>query len=135
VIPSALAVLVNFALMGWLGIPLGVATSMFAGMTLGMGVDFAIHLLERFQLARAAGLARDPALSQAVAGIGPAVLTNAFAVAVGFGVLMLSQVPANARLGLLVVLGVLNCLFATLLVLPVLLRLWTPDGPATERNG
>ena len=39
VLPSALAVLINFAVMGWMGIPLGVATSMFAGMTLGIGVD------------------------------------------------------------------------------------------------
>ena len=36
-LPSALAVLIKFAAMGWLGIPLGVATSMFAAMTLGIG--------------------------------------------------------------------------------------------------
>lgn len=42
VLPSALAVVINFAVMGWFGIPLGVATSMFAGMMLGIGVDFAI---------------------------------------------------------------------------------------------
>ena len=30
VIPSTLAVLINFAVMGWMNIPLGVATSMFA---------------------------------------------------------------------------------------------------------
>ena len=45
VIPCALSVLLNFAVMGWLNIPLGVATSMFAAMTLGIGVDFAVHVL------------------------------------------------------------------------------------------
>ena len=53
---------------------------------------------------------------------GPAVLTNTLAVSLGFGILMLSQVPANARLGLLTVLGLVDCLIATLLLLPVLLR-------------
>ncbi len=133
VLPSALAVLVNFAVMGWLGMPLGVATSMFAGMTLGMGVDFAIHLLESFETEHATGLAADAALIRAVAKVGPAVLINAGSVAVGFGVLMLSQVPANARLGALVVLGIGNCLLASLLVLPVIFRLWPPRA-STGRN-
>src|SRR6185437_15101269 len=35
-LPCALAVLIKLAVMGWYGIPLGVATSMFAAMTLGI---------------------------------------------------------------------------------------------------
>src|SRR5262249_24317612 len=101
VIPSALAVAATFAVLGWGDIPLGVATSMFAGMTLGMGVDFAIHLLEQFQAARADGAGLDEAVCGAVGRVGVAVIINALGVALGFGVLMLSQVPANARLGLL----------------------------------
>ena len=38
--PASLAVLWLFGLMGWLGIPLGVATSMFCAITLGIGVDY-----------------------------------------------------------------------------------------------
>ena len=59
-LPSALAVLVKFAVMGWAGIPLGVATSMFAAMTLGIGVNCAIHLLEGFRQARAGGTSPKP---------------------------------------------------------------------------
>jgi len=124
VIPSALAVAINFAAMGWLGIPLGVATSMFAGMTLGIGVDFAIHLLEGHAAAVATGATRLEALSRSMALTGPPVLVNTIAVSCGFGVLMLSQVPANSRLGLLVVLGLVDCLVASLLILPVLLHWW-----------
>ena len=64
VLPSALAVLVKFAVMGWAGIPLGVATSMFAAMTLGIGVNCAIHLLEASAQARAAGASPADALSR-----------------------------------------------------------------------
>ena len=124
VIPSALAVAINFAAMGWLGIPLGVATSMFAGMTLGIGVDFAIHLLEGLGSAGAASGTKLEALSRAMALTGPPVLINTLAVSCGFGVLMLSQVPANSRLGMLVVLGLVDCLVASLLILPVLLHWW-----------
>ena len=122
VLPCALAVLANFAVMGWIGMPLGVATSMFAGMTLGIGVDYAIHLLERYRMVRRQGGETDAALAEAVTTTGPAVLVDALAVALGFGILTLSQVPANARLGGLVVLSIVGCLAATLLVLPALLR-------------
>ncbi len=59
-LPSFLAVLIKFAVMGWADIPLGVATSMFAAMTLGIGVNCAIHLLEGFDRARAAGQSQRP---------------------------------------------------------------------------
>ena len=133
VVPSTLAVLINFAVMGWLNIPLGVATSMFAGMTLGIGVDFAIHVLEGFGLARAGGLSPDKALSESMARTGPAVVINTVAIALGFGVLTLSQVPANSRLGTLTILGIVNCLLASLLLLPVLLHWWPLGGTAAHK--
>jgi hypothetical protein len=144
VLPSTLAVVINFAVMGWFGIPLGVATSMFAGMTLGIGVDFAIHVLEGYGLARADGLSLADAMNRAMSLTGPPVLVNTIAVSLGFGVLMLSQVPANARLGMLVVLGLVDCLIASLLLLPVLLHWWPlknprehekPPSPSTPRTG
>ncbi|MHC4611672.1 MAG: hypothetical protein ACYS7M_15125, partial [Planctomycetota bacterium] len=53
---------------------------------------------------------------------GPAVLVDALGVALGFGVMTLSQVPANARLGALLVMSIVGCLTVTLLLLPALLR-------------
>jgi len=123
-LPSLLAVTIKFAVMGWADIPLGVATSMFAAMTLGIGVNCAIHLLEGFSQARAGGKSPPDALSQSLRLTGPPALINTLAVSLGFGVLMLSQVPANARLGLLLVLGLVNCFIASLLLLPMLLHWW-----------
>jgi predicted RND superfamily exporter protein len=121
VLPSTLAVLLNFAVMGWLGIPLGVATSMFAGMTLGIGVDYAIHLLSRLDRARADGLAGEAALSAALGSSGPAILIDTLAVGLGFGTLLLSQVPANVRLGGLLLLSLFVCFAATVTLVPALL--------------
>ena len=64
------------------------------------------------------------ALSRTMSLTGPPALINTLAVSLGFGVLMLSQVPANARLGLLVVLGLVNCFIVSLMLLPVLLHWW-----------
>ncbi len=118
VLPSTLAVGATFSIMGWFEIPLGVATSMFASMTLGIGVDYAIHFTERFR-ATAPGANK---ATQAVAAMrlaGPAITIDALCVAVGFGVLTISQVPANARLGALLAVGLITCLVATILLGPI----------------
>ncbi|MFQ5655127.1 MAG: RND family transporter [Planctomycetota bacterium] len=128
VLPCALALAANFAVMGWLGIPLGVATSMFAGMILGIGVDYAIHLLERFRAAAAAGSSPEEACGEALAVAGPAILIDGLAVACGFGVLILSQVPANAHLGALAVVCIASCLAGSLLLAPALLMGRRPGG-------
>lgn len=120
VVPAALAVLLDFAAMGRLGIPLGVATSMFAGMTLGVGVDYAIHFLARASCLRREGLEDETALAQALAVTGPAILIDSTSSILGFAVLLLSQVPANHRLGGLLALSLTVCVLATLWVVPAL---------------
>ncbi len=123
VVPAAFAVLLNFAAMGWLGIPLGVATSMFAGMTLGVGVDYAIHLLARASSLRREGMGDEAALASSLAATGPAILLDSASSILGFGVLLLSQVPANHRLGGLLSLSLGVCVLATLWVVPALAAL------------
>jgi predicted RND superfamily exporter protein len=132
ILPSSLAVLLNFAVMGWVGMPLGVATSMFSAMTLGIGVDYAIHLLERYRLSRAGGQDVRTALTGAVATTGSAIFVDTLAVCLGFGILILSQVPANARLGGLLVLSLINCFVATMLILPAILSVRSRHSQATR---
>jgi len=126
VIPSTFAVLVVLAAMGVFGVPLGVATSMFAAMTIGIGVDYAIHLLERLRRNRAAGLDDASALLDALRVTGPAIAVDACAVILGFGVLLFSEVPANAALGGMLVVSMGASLLATLVLLPALLGVRPP---------
>ena len=100
-LPSSIAVAWMLGLMGWTGIPLGVATAMFCAITLGVGVDYGIHLYEVFLRLKKEGAGRDSAL-EAIAECGPAIVADTAAIALGFGILTISRVPANARLGFLV---------------------------------
>ncbi|HVR06682.1 MAG TPA: MMPL family transporter [Thermoanaerobaculia bacterium] len=118
-LPSALAALWIFGTMGWAGIPLGVATSMFSAITLGIGVDYAVHFMERY-LAAAEGA--DP-VRYAIRIVGPEIAADTLAVSLGFGLLALSQVPTIARLGLLVCVALLASCLLTLLGLGALLAL------------
>ena len=110
--PVVVAVLWVFGAMGWSGMPLGVATSMFCAITLGVAVDYAIHFIERFRRARAVGLPQPAEV--AVREAGPAIATDTVAVALGFGLLVVSQAPSNARLGMLVAMALVAGLLLTL---------------------
>lgn len=99
-LPSSVAVAWMLGAMGWTGIPLGVATAMFCAITLGVGIDYGIHFYEVFLRLRGEGMA-DAALA-AVSEAGPAIVADTAAIALGFGILVISRVPSNARLGFLV---------------------------------
>jgi predicted RND superfamily exporter protein len=125
-LPPSLAALWMFGVMGWTGIPLGVATSMFFAITLGIGVDYAIHFLERVQ---GAPEGEEPVL-WALREAGPAITADAFAIALGFGLLLFSQVPSNARLGGLVCVALLASWLLTLAGLGSLLRRSSARAPS-----
>lgn len=121
VLPTAVSTLWIFGLMGWFGIPLGVATSMFCAITIGVGDDYAIHFVDRYRAARREVLA-NPALD-AIREAGPAILVDTLAIALGFGLLAVSRVPANARLGVLVAFALVAGCLLTLLGLGSLLTI------------
>jgi predicted RND superfamily exporter protein len=100
-LPSSIAVAWMLGIMGWSGIPLGVATAMFCSITLGVGIDYGLHLYEVFLRLCREGVGRDSAV-EAIAECGPAIVADTAAIALGFGILGISQVPSNARLGFLV---------------------------------
>jgi len=121
-VPILLAVLLNFGAMGLLGIPFGVSTSMFSAIILGIGIDYAIHLQSRMDhLGR--GLPRCEAVAAAFGSTGRAIMWDAVVVCAGFLVLLLSDMPPNRSLGLMVSLGIAVSLVSTCFLLPAL---WSP---------
>ncbi len=132
-LPAALAVGSMFGAMGWLGMPLGVATSMFCAIALGVGVDYAIHLVAARQRALGRGEA-DPTRA-AVEEAGPPIATDFAVIAFSFGWMTLSQVPSNVRLGILVAVALgLACVF-TLVGLAAALSLWGGTREPDQEGG
>lgn len=131
-LPSSAAVLWVLGGMGWAGVPLGVATSMFCAISLGVGVDYAIHFLERYHLRVAEGHPGPSWL--ALRETGPGIAANALAISLGFGLLVVSKVPANAHLGLLVAAALLSGCVLTLAGLGSLLALREEGAPDSEAS-
>ena len=121
-VPVLAATVGLFGFMGLMGIELGIATSMFASLAVGVGVDFGIHFLHRFEQERLAGLDYTDAVRTTVEKAGRALFWNAVVLAAGFSVLMASSLKPNHTLGLLLAASTLACYAGSLLLLPFLLR-------------
>lgn len=114
VLPVTAACVCVLGVMGWFAIPVGVATSMFVAIALGIGIDFPLYLLKSIDAQRRRGV--HAPVSRAKSLVGPAILINSLVVGAGFGILALSQVPSNARLGALVAVAVIASCACTLLL-------------------
>ncbi len=117
-----LAVLVNYALMGFAHIPLGVGTSMFASIAIGAGVNFPIHILDRMRAGLRPSTA-DPArvIRDTLTFTGRALFFTALVVAVGFLMLCVSEFRTLVRFGLLVGVGMSVSFLASVTLLPAVI--------------
>ena len=127
VVPVSVSILLLYAVMGFAGIWLGIGTSMFAAIAIGLGVDFAIHTIERLvSLIKEQGKTVDQALTLLFPSTGRALFFNFAALALGFGALTTSQVPVLIRFGLLVAVGVSVSFLASMTLLPALVKVVRP---------
>jgi predicted RND superfamily exporter protein len=124
VLPVAFSLLLVLAALALAGTPLGIANSMFAGIALGIGLDFAIHLATTYRQKLSQGIPASEALRGTLEVTGPAVCVSATSITAGFSVLLLSEIAPNVHLGVMICLCLLTCAVTTLLLIPSLLRLW-----------
>lgn len=121
-LPSCCTILAIHSGLSLLNVSMGIATAMYAAVAIGSGVDYSIHLLAAYRKARARGQTLDGALDIALRQAGAATATAAITVIAAVSVLLLSQVPPNRDLGLLISLALLMSASFSLLIVPQLLR-------------
>jgi len=102
----------------------------FTVFLLGLGVDFGIHLISRFELVRDRYPAGPPGFRQtmidAMQTVGPGIATGAITTAVAFGTTLLTRFRGMAEMGHIAAVGILLCLLAMFTLLPALMRLVRP---------
>ncbi|WP_435335777.1 efflux RND transporter permease subunit [Haloarchaeobius sp. TZWWS8] len=142
IVPVVLSLAWVLGAMWLLEIPFNAQTALITSLGIGLGVDYSIHMTERFtdELERAIdggspatqSSAVDDALSATVGGTGGALLGSAVTTASGFSVLALAIVPSLQRFGIVIGIAIVFAFVAAVYVLPSLLVLWSRAVPATS---
>lgn len=114
---------VLFATTGMLifGIPWNPLTVTTASIILGIGIDYAVHLFERFKEELNSGSAAKRSLSKAMEAKSIPILASGITTLLGFGVLAFSDFPVLYEFGFAVVFAMLGSLILSFILLPALL--------------
>jgi len=131
-VPVLLVVSWVIGTMSVLGYPLSVLTTLVASITIGIGIDYCIHLSERFraELDRTGSI--EDAITTATRGTGSALLGSAVTTAIGFGILGFAFFPVLQQFGVITAIMIGYAFLASVLVLPSLLVLWARYTDVTE---
>jgi predicted RND superfamily exporter protein len=123
-VPSTLSVAWVLGAMYLLGLSFNVLTSTIAALAIGIGVPYGIHITHRFVEDRRRASQVDEAMRATIMHTGGALAGSAATTAIGFGVLVLSDLAPIQQFGGVSALTIIFALAGSVLVQPSLLVLW-----------
>lgn len=133
-IPVIATIVVLFGFMGVTGIPLDIATVLVASIALGIGIDYAIHVITGFNHYLTENGDAEKSIEGVILSSGKAIVINVFSVSAGFLVLLFSQIVPLQNFGLLVAISMVGSGFGALTLLPVILILVNRKRKITANN-
>lgn len=135
IIPITMAMLLNFGLMGAVGITIGFANSVAFTVAMGIGVDYAIHLVFKFQHEVAENADLSEVNANTLRTTGRAILFNAIVVTAGFMVLITSDFTGHAIMGRLLSFSMVTSFLGSVTLLPAALSLFKPGFIFKNQKG
>ncbi len=123
-IPLIFTIIVIYGSVGWTGKDFDMPISVLSTLSLGLGIDFAIHLIRRFQQRFKETGDLEGALIWAVERPGKGIVKNGLLFALGFSVMIFSSLTPYITVGLFMAAIMIISAMTTLLFLPPLIYLW-----------
>jgi predicted RND superfamily exporter protein len=137
-VPILISVAAVAASMRLLGISFNAFTATILALTIGLGIDYSVHVVQRFADERREYPLFE-ALDRTIRGTGGALTGSMLTTAFGIGVLVLAVLSVLGQFGVLTALSVVFSYLVSVLVLPSVLVLWDrlegfdPAVPLTEQ--
>ncbi len=122
--PIVLVLISVLGTMALLNIPYTIITSIITALSIGIGVDYTIHMIHRYREEYA--VLRDPeqAAVRTLATTGSALLGSALTTALGLGVLVASPLAASQQFGFTAAITIAYSLIVSIIVVPAAMTFW-----------
>jgi len=133
--PVVVAVTLIVGVMGVFGVRLNILNVAVGAIAIGLGLDYPIHLIERFLEERERGRSSAEATATALDTMGPHILASALTTVMGFGAACVLALPMAVSFGLLTGAAIALVYLASMLVLPVLLVRWGDRMQVSRPSG
>jgi predicted RND superfamily exporter protein len=123
-VPVLLSIAWILGTMYFIGYDLNIMTVMITSITIGLGVTYAIHAVQRFRLIADETGDIEKAVSSTVSHTGGALLASAATTVAGFGILILAPITPQQQFGFIASITIVYSLLITIFILPPMLKLW-----------
>ena len=120
-VPISITAIISFGVMGLLNIPLSTTTALLSSIAIGIGIDYAVHFIERYKIYAAETNDKQLTGRLTMQHSGRAIAFNATVVIAGFLVLLASVFPPNRALGALVSMNMFTSFAGTVTIMYLLL--------------
>lgn len=124
VAPILLVLLWVLGSMTILGIPYNVVTALITALSIGIGVDYTIHIIHRFTEELDRGKSLIDATTTTLATTGSALIGSALTTALAFAVLLFSPLVPFQQFGLVTGITIIYALVASIVIVPPMLIVW-----------
>ncbi|WP_456474174.1 efflux RND transporter permease subunit [Candidatus Pyrohabitans sp.] len=120
-IPVVVGVVSAFGLMHFINIPITAMTAVFGAVSIGLGIDYAVHMMHRYYEELDRGNAE--ALSITLRRIGRVIIATSVTTGAAFSSMLFSEMRISAEYGIISVLGIIFSALAVMIFFPSLLLL------------
>ena len=124
VAPTALVLISVLGTMALLGIPYTITTSIITALSIGIGVDYTIHLIHRYREEFTRHRNPERAAVRTLSTTGSALLGSALTTALGIGVMAASPLAALQQFGITAAVAIAYSLIFSVLVVPPAMTVW-----------
>ncbi len=126
IVPVTLTIALIYGFMGYFNIPLDIATVLIASVSLGIGIDYSIHFMNKLKIELNESDFLEEAIGKVLGTTGVAILINVLSVSLGFIVLVFASVIPLQRFGIMILLTMFLSGGATLVLLPAIILTLRP---------
>ena len=124
VVPVVFVLICVLGTMALLDIPYTLVTAIITALSIGIGVDYTIHIIHRYREEFARSRTPEQAAVSTLATTGSALLGSALTTALGLGALVLSPVAASMQFGITAAIAIAYALVISVLLVPPAMTVW-----------
>ena len=123
-IPVSISITWVLGSMYFIGYTLNILTIMVTCITIGVGIDYACYIIERFRFVADQTGDVTKAVTETISRTGSAVMIAALSSMFGFGVLAFAPIPPMQQFGIITALTLIYAFTTSIFVLPLVLARW-----------
>jgi len=123
-IPLLFTIIIIFGFMGYAGIALDICTILIASITVGAGIDYAIHFITEYKHHIIQGRSVEDAIAFSIRISGKAIAINVITVMLGFLVLIFANLLPLANFGILIAITMFFSGLGAITILPAVISLF-----------